>query len=157
MIERELGNWKDFIEVMFRNKCLKAPRPIGDKKRRLNESRLLCPTPVSGCRELIPGAASAEARRISTKKQGTKKRPRMVAEIIPPITPVPTACYYPSSPRCWCGHRQYAKDKTPAKSSVSVAGAGGRRTAWRLTARVPSDSFRWRIPQSESRFSPRGR
>ncbi len=38
------------------------------------------------------------------------------------------------------GHRQYAKDKRQ-RSSVSVAGAGVRRTAWRLAARVAAVHF----------------
>ncbi len=43
MIERELGNWKDFIEVMLRKYFSgRNSYPVKDKKRRLNVSRLFC-------------------------------------------------------------------------------------------------------------------
>ncbi len=54
---------------------------------------------------------SGKRRRTSTKNSGTKKIASTVAEIIPPITPVPTACWLPEPARGAGRHRQHAEDE----------------------------------------------
>lgn len=76
---------------------------------------------------ILPG----KRRRTKTKNRGTKKIASTVAEIIPPITPVPTACWLPE-PAPWL----IAIGNTPKIKASEVIKIG--RNRWREASSVAS-------------------